>query len=55
MYMYVCDILHIHSEVNVKNYPNICIFTDAYLALWFTSAHSFNIHALFEISVLDLC
>lgn len=53
MYMYVCDILHIPNEVNVKNYPKIYIFTEVYLALGFTNIDSFNIHALFERFVLE--
>lgn len=53
MYMYVCDILHIPIEVNVKNYPKIHIFTEVYLALRFTDVHSFCIYALFKIFVLE--
>lgn len=53
MFMYVCDTLHILNEVNVKNYPKIYVFTEVYLALRFTGVHSFNIHTLFEIFVLE--
>lgn len=52
--MYVCDILHIPNEVNIKIYPKIHIFTEVYLTLRFTNVHFFTIHALFEIFVLEI-
>lgn len=52
--MYVCDILHISNEVNVKIYPKIHIFTEVYLTLRFTNVHSFTIYGLFDILVLEI-